>query len=749
MPIDRNWMYCRVRNNWITDEYIAGVKEFLDFAYENGPVNNGNIRCPCTKCKLRNYLGKDEVANHLLHNGFLRGYTKWVRHGEDDVPVQNNSSIQRESRNPYVDMVIDATRHQFDQEDRNKTEEPNPNAAKFYKLLADAEQPLWEGCKTHSTLSVISMLMNIKSEHNMSQSCFDRVISCLKSMLPPNTLPGNFYEAKKMMKALGLEYIKIDACPNDCMLYWKDDAGLNSCKVCGHKRYKERGISKRKKKNIPFKILRYLPITPRLQRLFMSKQTSKHMTWHKRACREEGELIHPSDGEAWKNFDSCYPEFANEARNVRLGLCTDGFNPFGNRSAPYSCWPVYVTPYNLPPTMCMKDAVLFLTLLIPGPRSPGNNLCVYLRPLIDELKTLWDDGTLTYDVSTRTNFVMKATLMWTIGDFPAYGMMSGWSTHGRLACPYCMEWSKAFTLKNGGKASFFDCHRQFLPQDHPYRDLAHVFKKGKVEHDPPPPRLTGDEVLSRLSCFQQINFGKASGNQKWPGYGVSHNWTKICSFWELPYWHNNLIRHNLDVMHIEQNVFNNVFNTVMDIKGKSKDNVKARRDVAEYCNRDKLHLYFDRRTNKTKMPKAKYVLSRNEKKAVCTWVRDLKLPDGYASNIAKSVNMNDLTLHGLKTHDCHVLMERLLPIAFRDLLPQPIWEVITELSIFFRDLCTTSLKIDHVKKMEANIAEILCKLEKFFPPGFFDSMEHLPIHLPYEAKVGGPVQYRWMFVFER
>jgi hypothetical protein len=84
--------------------------------------------------------------------------------------------------------------------------------------------------------------------------------------------------------------------------------------------------------------------------------------------------------------------------------------------------------------------------------------------LIDELTQLWSFRALTYDISRKQNFVMRATLMWTINDFPAYGMVSGWSTHGKLASPYCMENNKAFTLTNGGKAFFFtvtvvSCHR--------------------------------------------------------------------------------------------------------------------------------------------------------------------------------------------------------------------------------------------------------------------------------------------------
>ena len=124
------------------------------------------------------------------------------------------------------------------------------------------------------------------------------------------------------------------------------------------------------------------------------------------------------------------------------------------------------------------------------------------------------------------------------------------------------------------------------------------------------------------------------------------------------------------------------------------------------------------------------------------------MPDGYASNIARCANQDKGSMHGMKSHDCHVFMQRLLPIAF-DALPKSIWKVLIELSLFFRELSSTTLNVEHLRVMEENIPMLLCKLEQIFPPSFFDSMEHLPIHLPYEAKVGGPVQYRWMYPFER
>jgi len=93
---------------------------------------------------------------------------------------------------------------------------------------------------------------------------------------------------------------------------------------------------------------------------------------------------------------------------------------------------------------------MFLSCLIPGPRNPKAGIDVYLKPLVDDLKKLWD-GVETYDISRKKNFIMRTSLMWTINDFPAYGMLFGWGTHGKLACPHCMEHSKAFTLENGGK----------------------------------------------------------------------------------------------------------------------------------------------------------------------------------------------------------------------------------------------------------------------------------------------------------
>ena len=105
---------------------------------------------------------------------------------------------------------------------------------------------------------------------------------------------------------------------------------------------------RKKGKEVPYKRMHYLPITPKLQWLYASSITAHHMRWHNVRMQEEGTLTHPVDGEEQKHSDKKYPDFATESRNVRLGLCTDGFSSFSQFGSKYSSWPIIITLYNLP-----------------------------------------------------------------------------------------------------------------------------------------------------------------------------------------------------------------------------------------------------------------------------------------------------------------------------------------------------------------------------------------------------------------
>jgi len=152
------------------------------------------------------------------------------------------------------------------------------------------------------------------------------------------------------------------------------------------------------------------------------------MTWHARNKSTNGKVRHVPDNKAWQHIDNTWPDFAIELRNVRLGLATDGVNPFGDKNNAWSTWPVLLLIYNLPPWLVTKKFFMFLSIIILGPESVKSaNFDVLISPLIEVLQELWE-GVRGLDILQpigRRKFLMRAILMWTIHDFPRYGFVSG------------------------------------------------------------------------------------------------------------------------------------------------------------------------------------------------------------------------------------------------------------------------------------------------------------------------------------
>jgi hypothetical protein len=122
-------------------------------------------------------------------------------------------------------------------------------------------------------------------------------------------------------------------------------------------------------------------------------------------------------------------------------------------------------------------------------------------------------------------------------------------------------------------------------------------------------------------------------------------------------------------------------------------------------------------------------------------VKKLKFPDGYVAGFRRAVNLESGKLSGVKSHAYHIFMERLIPVIFYEYLDDDVWTTLGKLSHFDRQLCA--------KEIKKEILVLICKLENIFPRGWFNPMQHLLIHLPYEDKLGGPQQYRWMYHIER
>ena len=198
---------------------------------------------------------------------------------------------------------------------------------------------------------------------------------------------------------------------------------------------------------------------------------------------------------------------------------------------------------------------------------------------------------------------------------------------------------------------------------------------------------------------------------------------------------------------MKKNMGEAIWNTCFDTD-KTKDNVKARLNLALICNRPSLHL-VEKNNGKWDRPRAPFCVEKNDKATILQWFQQLEFSDAYAANIRRGVNLLQKKIFGPKSHDYHIFIEWLLPVAFHGFLPENIWRCLAELSFFYRQLCAKELSKDVVRSLEDNVIVLLCKLEKIFPPGFFNVMQHLIIHLPYEAQLGGPVLARWCYPYER
>ncbi|KAI5337852.1 hypothetical protein L3X38_017123 [Prunus dulcis] len=275
-------------------------------------------------------------------------------------------------------------------------------------------------------------------------------------------------------------------------------------------------------------------------------------------------------------------------------------------------------------------------------------------------------------------FTLRAAVMWTVNDFSAYAMVSGCSTKGYMACPVCKK--DVTSGWHAGKVCYLG-HRRWLPWDHEWREKDKEFD-GNTERRLIPREWSCDEILEQLNRLDFAPFGKTVSRTR---PSTHMNWTHKPMLFELPYWSKLKLRHNLDVMQVEKNVFDTLVGPILDIEGETKDTIKARLDLERMGIRR--GLWMNRDSDKARRDLAFFSMKSNDIKEFLKFVSSVKFPDGYASNIARCLR-----------HD---------------------------------------------------IVQVLCKFEMIFPPAFFTSMMHVMVHLPEEALLAGPVNYRWMYPIER
>nr|AAU90123.1 putative polyprotein [Oryza sativa Japonica Group] len=581
--MDRQWMYADRRSK----EFIDGVHYFLRVAEANR--QRGFICCPCNKCKnQKEYSVSRTIHFHLFESGFMPSYNCWTSHGEqgvemeedevedDNIPdfaqyvgFEGNETGEEEIAADGNDVADDLGQMLQDAREDCESEK---EAHKLDKMLEDHRTSLYPGCEQgHKKLDTTLELLQWKAKNGVSDKAFGDLLKLVKNILPGgNKLPETTYEAKKIVCPLGLEVHKIHACPNDCILYRGEEyENLEACPVCKALRYKIRRDDPGEvdgqltKKRIPAKVMWYFPIIPRLRRLFRNKGNARMLRWHAEERQQDGMLRHPADGSQWRNIDRKFKEFGKDARNIRFGLSTDGMNPFGEMSSGHSTWPVTMCIYNLPPWLCMKRKYIMMPIIIQGPKQPGNDIDVYLRPLVEDLKQLWKkEGVPVWDEDKQEEFNLRALLFVTINDWPALSNLSGQSNKGYKACTHCMDETESTYLKHCRKVVYMG-HRRFLAANHPVRKKGKHFEH-KADHRTNPKHRSGKTVFAMVKDLKVV-FGKGPGSQHIESEdGHAAMWKKNSIFWELPYWEFLDVRHAIDVMHLTKNLCVNLLGFLVE-----------------------------------------------------------------------------------------------------------------------------------------------------------------------------------------
>ncbi|WVZ93001.1 hypothetical protein U9M48_039024 [Paspalum notatum var. saurae] len=527
----------------------------------------------------------------------MSGYVCWTKHGELGVlegenEEEEDGNIDFAQYNSFADTLIG------DVDDEDITDG-------LAQMLHDAK----EDCDNERDWKKLERI----------DKGFNELLMLIKKFLPEgNKLPATTYEAKDVVCPLGLEVQKIHACPNDYILYRRDYKDLECFPVCKASRYKIKRDDPRDvegeppRKRVPAKV--------------MNKKHAKMIRWHKEERKQDGMLRHPANGSQWRKIDRTYPESVEDARNIRLGLSTDGMNHFSEMSSSHSTWPMTPCMYNLSPWLCVKWKFIMMPALIQGPKQPGNDIDVYLQPLVEELLLLWTEGVRMWDAHKEEAFDLWAMLFLTINDWPALANLSGQSNKGFRACVHCLDETESTHLKHCRKVVYVGGHHRFLGGKHPVRKKGKHFN-GKEENRGKPIHRSGKLVFEMVKSLSVV-FGKGP-------------------------------------------------DSFLGTYGKNKDTLEAREDMATL-------------KGKPYLGTAGYALSKREKESMFECLDSIKVPSRYSSNVQRIIKCKDKKFVHLKSHDCHALMTQLVPVVLRGIVPETVRKTFTKLCAFLNAISQKS-----------------------------------------------------------
>ena len=293
-----------------------------------------------------------------------------------------------------------------------------------------AVQPLYDGSQTTVLQALVKHFYWFSSHPGISKEALSEVFKMERSILPHgNHMPGSYTEAMKLISPYLVKPLTFHVCPKECIIFRGQYYDLDACPKCGSSRYI--------RNNIPVKRFLYLPVGPRLQRLFGTACLSEILQAHSGASSERDEMFDLHDSPEWSRAYSVSGIFNGDKRGLSLALCSDGLNPYAHHRIQYSMWPLVLSILNLPRSMRSSFANLFLVGIIPGNGSKEpENLDPYVEILVDELLLL--ANATIYDAYLKSSFQMKFHVLSYVLDYPGMGKLFRTMGSGAyLGCMWC------------------------------------------------------------------------------------------------------------------------------------------------------------------------------------------------------------------------------------------------------------------------------------------------------------------------
>jgi hypothetical protein len=273
---------------------------------------------------------------------------------------------------------------------------------------------------------------SLKVTNHMSHKLWDKLPQVFSAI----ELPSLSQMSTFVRNLSGIKPDLYDCCVNSCCAFTGLRAKDQQCDICKHPRFNIAGK--------PFKVFSYLPLLPRLVKLFESAKLSNEMRYRAHGHHHSaGKWTDIFDGDHYRwllgqrvrvgdrTFTHSY--FCGD-RDIALGLSTDGFSPF--RSRKHSAWPLIIFLYNLPPEIRFRQEFILSLGVIPGPKAV-KDLDSFLYPLVSELAKL-AIGVRAYDAHMKQVFALRAHLLSTFGDMPAVAKLMRMLGHiGICPCRFC------------------------------------------------------------------------------------------------------------------------------------------------------------------------------------------------------------------------------------------------------------------------------------------------------------------------